>query len=215
MTFLAFSLRLTQYCSFLVHSQGERQGMRYNDVYFMAPPAGGKGTQSQLLESMHRYLRLVMSDIIDAHNARDKSSSGLVDDEVVIKLFDDHLVLIDQGVDIAMDGFPRSAAQVLHAIKRARKHARRIAFLDIVVSDEICFKHLDTRREDALRMHGKVIRADDEIETYKDRLSRYHDYHLEMKKCIQTEAPETYKRVSGEGSISEVQEQIATVLHLK
>lgn len=88
------------------------------NIIFIAPPAAGKGTQSELLCSKYNIKHISTGDLIrETINSNNEKSSELkeimeqgklVSDEFIIELVKDK---INQDGDFIFDGFPRTLEQ--------------------------------------------------------------------------------------------------------
>ncbi|MDD2208064.1 MAG: nucleoside monophosphate kinase [Bacilli bacterium] len=119
------------------------------NIIFIAPPAAGKGTQSDLLVKKYGYNHISMGDLL-RKEASEKSEIGkevdeviksgnLVTDEMILKLTDKALETIEEPY--IFDGFPRnmSQAKILEeALIRFNKAKPITIYLD--VSKEEAFK---------------------------------------------------------------------------
>jgi len=91
------------------------------NVIFIAPPAAGKGTISDILEQNYGYSHLSTGDLLreeissgsELGKEIDKviTSGGLVSDEVVIELVSQKLNTTLKGKSFILDGFPRTLNQ--------------------------------------------------------------------------------------------------------
>lgn len=113
------------------------------NIIFIAPPAAGKGTASELLVEKYAYEHLSTGDML-----REAVASGselgkqvksimeqgqLVSDDIVISLLKEKLELI-KGKPFILDGFPRTLAQAetLNSIFEEAKIDNYLAiFLDV------------------------------------------------------------------------------------
>lgn len=89
------------------------------NIIFIAPPAAGKGTQSEMLKEKYDYAHISTGDMlreviasgsefgIMVKNIIDKGN--FVSDEIMIKLIEDKLNEV--GKPFILDGFPRTLAQ--------------------------------------------------------------------------------------------------------
>lgn len=90
------------------------------NIIFIAPPAAGKGTQSDLLKDKFDYNHISTGDMLRAAIASGSelgkqvgeviAAGNLVSDEIMIKLIEENLSQMDNKPFI-LDGFPRTLAQ--------------------------------------------------------------------------------------------------------
>ena len=92
------------------------------NIIFIAPPAAGKGTQSNMLKEKFGYVHISTGDMLreainsgsklgmDVKNIIDKGE--LVSDDLIIKLVKDKITSTE-GKPFILDGFPRTLNQAL------------------------------------------------------------------------------------------------------
>lgn len=90
------------------------------NVLFIAPLAGGKGTQSDLLVEKYGYVHISTGDLLRNVNPESELrkeiekiilSGALVPDEIVVNLLKDKLLTIKENEPFVLDGFPRNIEQ--------------------------------------------------------------------------------------------------------
>jgi adenylate kinase len=89
------------------------------NIIFIAPPAAGKGTQSDLLVRKHGYVHISTGDLLRNEVAAETelgksikeilSSGKLVSDEIVTELLKNKLSEVQKG--FILDGYPRTVKQ--------------------------------------------------------------------------------------------------------
>ena len=90
------------------------------NIIFIAPPAAGKGTQSELLCQNYGYVHISTGDLlrgvdpttdlgIEVNNLM--KSGSLVGDEIIFKLIEERLSREDVKKGFILDGFPRNIHQ--------------------------------------------------------------------------------------------------------
>lgn len=92
-------------------------------LIFIAPPAAGKGTQSEIISKKYNIPSISTGDLLrDARNQdneigriiREKQDKGLlVDDEIVLNLLKNRLNESDCENGYILDGFPRNTSQAI------------------------------------------------------------------------------------------------------
>lgn len=92
-------------------------------LIFIAPPAAGKGTQSEIISKKYNIPSISTGDLLrDARNQdneigriiREKQDKGLlVDDEIVLSLLKSRLSESDCENGYILDGFPRNESQAV------------------------------------------------------------------------------------------------------
>lgn len=90
------------------------------NIIFIAPPAAGKGTQSELLCDKYGLLHISTGDLLREESKKntelgqeikEKMSTGkLIDDSIIIELLKNKLIEIGNK-SIILDGFPRTVVQ--------------------------------------------------------------------------------------------------------
>lgn len=122
------------------------------NIIFIAPPAGGKGTQSKMLKEKYGYMHLSTGDML-----REAIASGsdlglavkniidegkLVSDEIIIDLMKEKLQEI-KGRPFILDGFPRTLNQAIS--------------LNEIIDDNYEVIYLDLSKEEAIkRITGRL-----------------------------------------------------------
>jgi adenylate kinase len=91
------------------------------NIIFVAPPAAGKGTQSNLLVEKYGLAHISTGDLLREEVAsgsdlglslKDKMSSGeLISDEIVLGLLKNRLMKDDVNKGFILDGYPRNLNQ--------------------------------------------------------------------------------------------------------
>ena len=127
------------------------------NVILIAPPAAGKGTQSELLVKNYGYIHISMGDLLRAEIAKGTeegqkikeivATGALVDDDLTIKLLQKKLEELNSQKFI-IDGFPRTFYQ-------SQEFAKVLQNLGI---DDYVAILLNLKKEDAIkRISGRLI----------------------------------------------------------
>lgn len=122
------------------------------NIIFIAPPAAGKGTQSNMLKEKFDYAHISTGDMLreainsgsklgmDVKNIIDKGE--LVSDEIIIKLVAEKLASL-KGKPFILDGFPRTLNQAIA--------------LEKIIDDNYVTIYLDLSEEEAIsRITGRL-----------------------------------------------------------
>lgn len=173
-------------------------------IILIAPPAAGKGTQSELISSKYDFVHISTGDLLrevaltnpDVNELLE--SGNLVDDDMIIDLLKDRLMRPDCRKGFILDGFPRTVNQALKyefMMNELGVNKNLVIFLD--VSKELAYKRIcgrlvcpnckqvynDLIEESMPKVLGKcdechvdlVKRSDDNYETFNERYDVYYD----------------------------------------
>jgi adenylate kinase len=148
-------------------------------LIFVGPPGSGKGTQAKLLHDRYGVMCIGTGDLLRSA-VREGTPSGklaepfmlrgaLVPDDIVNGRVAEYFTGDHPPKKFLLDGYPRNKSQAEFldgTLKAAGLALTRVIHFD--VPDEELVRRLDGR--------GKVEgRADDTIETIRQRLKLYHD----------------------------------------
>lgn len=152
-------------------------------LILLGPPGAGKGTQAQRLVSKYGIVHLSTGDMLRAavaagtpvgQRAKAIMERGeLVPDDVVIAIIADRIGQPDAARGFVLDGFPRTVPQA-EALDRllAERGMKLDGVIELKVDEGILLARIENRvREMAGR--GEKLRADDNPEVLKGRLSAY------------------------------------------
>ena len=152
-------------------------------IVLLGPPGAGKGTQAKELVSKYGIVQLSTGDMLRAAvaagtpvglKAKDIMARGeLVPDEVVVGIVSDRIDQPDARNGFILDGFPRTVPQA-EALDRmlANKKLRLDAVIELEVDPDVLVRRIENRVEQ-MKLRGEPLRADDNPEVLKQRLTAY------------------------------------------
>lgn len=174
------------------------------NIIFIAPPAAGKGTQSDLLVKKYGYTHISTGDLLRGEIAKQSEigknikelmdSGNLISDEIVSTLLKNKLISVDGP--FILDGYPRDLNQIdiLNKIlEEIDKRVDIVIYLDVpynylldrVTGRLFCPKcsksyhrtNLKPKKEWICDDCGEelISRSDDNEETFKHRYQTYID----------------------------------------
>lgn len=136
-------------------------------ILLMGIAGSGKGTQGQLLAEKLGYRLLSMGDVVRQHASAEQRrrmlAGQLLSDEEVIALLQQTLTELTDGVEVILDGFPRTVGQAQWLLDEATAgHFQLKAAIHLVASKEAVKARLLNR-----------ARADDVEEAIEKRFAEY------------------------------------------
>jgi adenylate kinase len=190
------------------------------NLILFGPPAAGKGTQAKRLVDGRRMVQLSTGDMLRAavaagtpigRKAKDIMERGaLVPDDVVVGIVADRIDQPDARNGFILDGFPRTVAQA-DALDRmlAERGQRLDAVLELKVDPDILIRRIESRI-DEMKRRGEALRADDNPEVLKQRLTAYHAQTAPLVDYYQDKG--ALRAVDGMASIGDVEAAIGRAL---
>ena len=186
------------------------------NIVIFGAPGSGKGTQSARLIDAYGLYHISTGELLRDHIKRGTelgvtadqfiSKGQLIPDDLMIRILDD--VLENEAAakkGVVFDGFPRTIPQA-DALEELL--AKRGSQLDAVIGlavpeDELVHRMLARGKETG--------RADDNIDTIKNRLDVYHNQTLPLRKYYEEKGK--YIAVNGTGIVDEIFANISRQLH--
>lgn len=127
------------------------------NIIFIAPPAAGKGTMSEILEQKYNYKHISTGDILremakgEDNKAKELkeilSTGNLVSDEIVFEALRRRLMMNDLKDGFILDGFPRNIMQAMEydkILNETNNDIGVVIYLD--TPEEILRKRITGRR---------------------------------------------------------------------
>lgn len=185
------------------------------NIVLFGAPGSGKGTQSAKLIDEYGLYHISTGELLRDHikrgtplgkTANEYISKGqLIPDKLMIDILDDVLEKEASGKSgVVFDGFPRTIPQA-EALKELLR--KRGTDLHAVIGLEVPEDELVNR----MLARGKETgRADDNIETIKNRLDVYHNQTLPLRDYYTNE--KKYLAINGLGIVDEIFHDIADQL---
>ena len=186
-------------------------------LILLGPPGAGKGTQAQRLIAKHGIVQLSTGDMLRAAVAagtpvglRAKSimdRGELVPDDVVVAIIADRIGQPDAKQGFVLDGFPRTVPQA-EALDRllAERGLKLDAVMELKVDEGILLQRIEKRVAE-MTARGEKVRADDNPEVLKGRLSAYRAQTAPLVDYYASKG--MLKSVDGMASIDDVTAAIA------
>lgn len=186
------------------------------NIVIFGAPGSGKGTQSARLIDAYGLYHISTGELLRDHIKRGTelgvtadqfiSKGQLIPDDLMIRILDD--VLENEAAakkGVVFDGFPRTIPQA-DALEELL--AKRGSQLDAVIGLDVPEDELVHR----MLARGKETgRADDNIDTIKNRLDVYHNQTLPLRKYYEEKSK--YIAVNGTGIVDEIFADISRQLH--
>ena len=175
-------------------------------------PGCGKGTQSEFIVNKYGLTHLSTGELMRQEMASESelgqilksyiSQGHLVPDDVTMQLLEQHINSLPKDTKgLIFDGFPRTIPQAEALTNALAAKGEAVEFaIDVEVPDEVIILE-----------RGKTSgRADDNLETIKERLKVYHDQTRPVDDYY--ELNDKYVRIQGLGTISEIFGRICRIL---
>lgn len=186
------------------------------NIVLFGGPGSGKGTQSDKIVEKYGLHHISTGEVLRRHikegteigkKADEYISKGqLIPDEMMIDILEDVLqtekAALNNGV--IFDGFPRTIAQAEQLDKMLKAHGQGI---DHVIGLEVPDKILTDRM---LRRGAETGRADDNIDTIKQRLDVYHNRTSPLRDFYISDG--RYRPIDGDKPIDEIFGNISDIL---
>jgi adenylate kinase len=186
----------------------------------LGPPGAGKGTQAKELVSKYGIVQLSTGDMLRAAvaagtpiglKAKDIMERGaLVPDDVVVGIVAERIDQPDARNGFILDGFPRTVAQADALDRMLAKRGHRLdGVVELKVDPDILIRRIESRI-DEMKRRGETLRADDNPEVLKQRLTAYHAQTAPLVDYYQAKG--ALRAVDGMASIGDVEAAIGRAL---
>lgn len=189
------------------------------NIILLGPPGAGKGTQAQLLVEERGMVQLSTGDML--REAKDSGTEmgkvvadvmargALVTDDIVIGLIKEKLETV-KASGFIFDGFPRTLAQADALGTLLSDMGEDLdAVVEMQVNDDTLVHRIVNRAEEA-RAAGQPVRADDNEESLKTRLTAYYKQTAPLIGYYYAKGQ--LSSVDGLATVDEVKGAIKTVL---
>lgn len=185
------------------------------NIVIFGAPGSGKGTQSEKLIEKYGLHHISTGEVLRDHIARKTeigkiadtyiSKGQLIPDSLMIDILEDildHEPAAQRG--LILDGFPRTVPQadaLEDLFKRCGQELHHVIGLE-VPEDELVQRMI---------LRGKQTgRADDNIDTIKNRLKVYHESTTPLRDYYMARGK--YRRINGSGSVDDIFASIAAAI---
>ena len=185
------------------------------NVVIFGAPGSGKGSQSEKLIEKYGLHHISTGEVLRDHIAR-KTPIGqiaktyinqgqLIPDSLMIRILEEILDHEPKAKDgVILDGFPRTVPQ---ADALNRFFSRRGQTLHHVIGLEVPEEELVDRM---IKRGQQTGRADDNIDTIKNRLQVYHESTTPLRDYYINEGK--YRAINGHGSVEEIFAEIVRAI---
>jgi len=154
-------------------------------LILLGPPGAGKGTQAARLTEKFNIPQLSTGDMLRAavkagtpvglQAKAVMDAGGLVSDEIVCGIISDRIEEADASNGFILDGFPRTVAQAKALDELlAMKSMDLDAIVELKVDENALLARIEKRAAETVAAGG-TVRADDNPEAFKVRLTAYRD----------------------------------------
>lgn len=186
------------------------------NIVLFGGPGSGKGTQSDKIVEKYGLHHISTGELLRRHikegteigkKADEYISKGqLIPDDMMIDILEHVLETEKDAITngVILDGFPRTIAQAEQLDKMLKTHGNGIDHvIGLEVPDDILVKRM-------LKRGAETGRADDNIDTIKQRLGVYHNQTSPLRDFYISDG--RYRPIDGEKAIDDIFKQISDLL---
>ena len=189
-------------------------------LILLGPPGAGKGTQAARLVEKFKIPQLSTGDMLRAavkagtpvglQAKAVMDAGGLVSDEIVCGIISDRIGEADAVNGFILDGFPRTVAQAKALDELLAKKAMKLdAIVELKVDENALLARIEKRAAETVAAGG-TVRADDNPEAFKVRLTAYREQTAPVSAYYASHG--VLKTVDGMAPIDEVTKALDAVL---
>ncbi len=189
-------------------------------LILLGPPGAGKGTQAARLVDKFKIPQLSTGDMLRAavkagtpvglQAKAVMDAGGLVSDEIVCGIISDRIGEADAVNGFILDGFPRTVAQARALDELLAKKAMQLdAIVELKVDENALLARIEKRAAETVAAGG-TVRADDNPEAFKVRLTAYREQTAPVSAYYASHG--VLKTVDGMAPIDEVTKALDAVL---
>lgn len=185
-------------------------------IVLFGPPGAGKGTQAQRIAAAYGIPHISTGDMLRqavaagselGRQVKEILERGhLVPDELIGRVIAERIGQPDAAAGFLLDGFPRTVPQVA-ILERALGQKRLDRVVMLVVPDAVVEARILGRAQAG---EGGVVRADDRIETIRERLRVYKEQTEPVAQVYREQG--LLAEVDGTGNIEQVFGLVAGLL---
>ena len=186
------------------------------NVVIFGAPGSGKGTQSHLIADRYNLYHISTGEVLRSEIAHDTelgrmaneyiSQGHLIPDKLMLDVLE---TVLDMHKDemkngVIFDGFPRTIPQAVafnELLNRRSTPLTAVIGLDVENSALI---------ERMLLRGAETGRADDNIDTIRERLNVYENQTAPLRKFYEEQG--VYRNIDGNGKVEEVFDRITKIL---
>jgi adenylate kinase len=185
-------------------------------IVLFGPPGAGKGTQAQRIAAAYGIPHISTGDMLRqavaagselGRQVKEILERGhLVPDELIGRVIAERIGQPDAAAGFLLDGFPRTVPRVA-ILERALGQKRLDRVVMLVVPDAVVEARILGRAQAG---EGGVVRADDRIETIRERLRVYKEQTEPVAQVYREQG--LLAEVDGTGNIEQVFGLVAGLL---